>query len=188
MQRELAALTLLLLLGMVLGRSLLMKRRGIKAIYFGNIDKKDFLIPPFAVFYFYIVFAAAFGFPTIAKHQIFHSIAISSAGVCFCLAGLVLVVLTLVSFGRSFRVGIDTDHPDKLVTSGVFAFSRNPIYLAFWLVLFGEFLVFSNPILLIYFLVSIWLIHRQVLREEDFLRQHYGREYLEYRGLVRRYI
>jgi hypothetical protein len=27
---------------------------------FGRIDKKDFLIPPFAIFYFYIVFAAAF--------------------------------------------------------------------------------------------------------------------------------
>jgi protein-S-isoprenylcysteine O-methyltransferase Ste14 len=179
MQRQLAALTLILLLGMVLGRSLLMKRRGIKAIYFGNIDKKDFLIPPFAAFYFYIVLAAAFGFPTIAKHQFFQSAAISWAGVFFCVAGLIVVVLSLVFFGQSFRVGIDTEQPDKLVTSGVFAFSRNPIYVAFWLVLLGEFLVFSNPILLIYFFASIWLIHRQVLREEQFLRQHYGREYLD---------
>jgi protein-S-isoprenylcysteine O-methyltransferase Ste14 len=173
---------------MVLGRSLLMGREGIKAIHFGNIDKKDFLIPPFAAFYFYIVFANAFGFPTIARHQYFDLASISWAGVCFCVAGLVLAALTLVSFGRSFRVGIDTDHPDKLVTSGVFAFSRNPIYVAFWLVLLGEFLVFSNPALLIYFFGSIWLIHRQVLREEQFLKQHYGRDYLEYCGRVRRYL
>ena len=79
--------------------------------------------------------------------------------------------------------------PDKLVTqNGLFSFSRNPIYVAFWLVLLGEFLVFSNPILLIYFFASIWLIHRQVLREEQFLRQHYGREYLNYCGQVRRYL
>jgi protein-S-isoprenylcysteine O-methyltransferase Ste14 len=188
MQREFAALTLLFLVGMVWGRSMLMKQHGIKAIHFGNIDKKDFLIPPFAAFYFYIVFAAAFSFPTIARHEFFHSAALSWAGVFFCAAGLLLVALSLVSFGRSFRVGIDTDQPDKLVTTGVFAFSRNPIYFAFWLVLLGEFLVFSNPILLIYFFASILLIHRQVLREEEFLRQHYGRQYLEYCALVRRYL
>ena len=106
----------------------------------------------------------------------------------FCLAGLVLVLLTLVSFGRSFRVGIDVDHPDTLVTTGVFAFSRNPICFAFWFVFLGEFLIFSNSILLIYFFVAIWLFHRQVLREEEFLKGHYGRDYLEYCDRVRRYL
>jgi len=60
MQRYLAALTIVLLLGMVLTRVMLMKRKGIRAMYFGSIDKKDFLIPPFALFYFYVIFAAAF--------------------------------------------------------------------------------------------------------------------------------
>jgi len=59
-----------------------------------------------------------------------------------CLAGLVLLFLSLVSFGKSFRVGIDQEHPDKLITAGVFVFSRNPIYVAFALVLLGQFLVF----------------------------------------------
>ena len=54
------ALTFVLLLGMVLTRVLLMKRRWIEAMNFGKIDKTDFLIPPFALFYFYLVFAAAF--------------------------------------------------------------------------------------------------------------------------------
>jgi hypothetical protein len=39
----------------------------------------------------------------------------------------VLLAASLVSFGKSFRVGIDIDYPDKLVTSGVFAITRNPI-------------------------------------------------------------
>ncbi len=30
---------------------------------FGNLDKKDFFMPPFAVFYFYIVFANSFHLP-----------------------------------------------------------------------------------------------------------------------------
>lgn len=188
MQGIFGALTLIVLVALVLGRAVLMSKHGINAIHFGNIDKKDFLIPPFAAFYFYVVFAHAFGWPTIARRRLFDLSAIAWAGVLFCAAGLLLLAFTLVSFGRSFRVGIDTRGSGKLVTNGAFAFSRNPIYLAFWLVLLGEFLAFSNPALLIYFFASLWLIHRQVLREEEFLKQHYGREYLEYSGRVRRYL
>ena len=50
MQRLLASLTLVLVLGMVITRVLLMRRSGTRAMQFGNIDKKDFLIPPFALF------------------------------------------------------------------------------------------------------------------------------------------
>src|SRR5262245_48503945 len=119
MQRLLASLTLVLVLGMVITRVLLMRRSGIRAMHFGNIDKKDFLIPPFAFFYFYIVFAAAFGWPMVSKQQFFDSEALAWVGVFLCAVGLLLFLLSLVSFGRSFRVGIYTDHPDKLITTGV---------------------------------------------------------------------
>jgi len=173
---------------MVLTRVLLMRSRGIQAMNFGKIDKTDFLIPPFALFYFYLVFANTFNFPTLSRQEFFHSEIISWAGVFFCLAGLSLLLWSLVSFGQSFRVGIDTEHPDKLITSGVFAFSRNPIYVAFALILLGQFLIFSNWILLVYLGAGIWLFHRQVLREEDYLKKHYGKEYLEYCKRVRRYL
>lgn len=182
-----AVLTIVLMLGMVLIRALLMKRQGIEAINFGKIDKTDFLIPPFALFYFYLVFAATFNFPTVSTQEFFHSEAISWVGVFFCLAGLLLLLWSLICFGQSFRVGIDTDHPDKLITTGVFAFSRNPIYVAFAFILLGQFLIFSNWILLVYIGAAIWLFHRQVLREEDYLKEHYSKEYLEYCARVRRY-
>src|SRR6516225_1180215 len=135
MQRLLASLTLVLLLGTVITRVLLMRRSGIRAMHFGKMDKKDFLIPPFALFYFYIVFAAAFGLPTVSKQQFFSSEALSWVGVFLCVMGLLLFLLSLVSFGKSFRVGIDVDHADELITTGVFALSRNPIYVAFWIIL-----------------------------------------------------
>ena len=187
MPRYFGALTIVLLLGMVWTRALLMRRNGIKAIHFGEIDKTDFLIPPFALFYFYIVFAAAFGLPTVSRQEFFHSGTGSWAGVLLCLVGLLLLFLSLVSFGKSFRVGIDQVQPDALVTTGIFAFSRNPIYVAFGLVLLGQFLVFPNWILLVYLVTAIWLFHRQILREEEYLRSHYGRPYSEYCDQVRRY-
>lgn len=182
-----AVLTIVLMFAMVLTRALLMKNQGIEAMNFGKIDKTDFLIPPFALFYCYIVAAATFNFPTVSTQEFFHSGALSWVGVVFCLAGLSLLLWSLVSFGQSFRVGIDTDHPDKLITTGVFAFSRNPIYVAFAFILLGQFLIFSNWILLVYMGAAIWLFHRQVLREEDYLKKHYGKEYLKYCNQVRRY-
>jgi protein-S-isoprenylcysteine O-methyltransferase Ste14 len=187
-QRKFGALTIVLLLGMVWVRALLMRRHGIKAVKFGSIDKKDFLIPPFALFYFYTVFAAAFNFPTFSRRELFHSGMVSWVGVLLCLAGLFLLFLSLVSFGNSFRVGIDQDRPDTLVTTGAFAFSRNPIYVAFGFVLLGQFLLFSNWILLVYMVAAIWLFDRQVSREEEYLKKHYGQEYSEYCDRVRRYL
>ena len=188
MQGYLAALTIVLFLGIVLTRVYLLRRAGTRAMHFGRLDKTDFLIPPFALFYFYTVFAAAFNLPRVSTQTFFHSELLSWVGILLCIVGLVLLLLSLVAFGKSFRVGIDVDHADKLVTTGVFAFSRNPIYVAFGLVLFGQFLVFPNWVLLVYLAAGIWLFHRQVLREEEFLRQHYGQAYLEYCRRVRRYL
>ena len=188
MPRYFAALTIVLMLGMVLTRVWMLRRRGIEAMKFGQIDKTDFLIPPFALFYFYLVFANTFNLPPVSKQVFFHSELISWIGVFFCLAGLSLLLWSLVSFGKSFRVGIDTEHPDKLITSGVFALSRNPIYVAFAFILLGQFLIFPNWILFVYLAAGIWLFHRQVLREEEYLKKHYGKEYLEYNSRVRRYL
>ena len=183
-----AGLTIVLMMGMVVTRAWMLKRQGVQAMQFGKIDKTDFVIPPFALFYFYLVFAAAFHWPTVSTQAFFSSETVAWVGVLFCLAGLALLLWSLVSFGRSFRVGIDQDHPGQLITTGVFAFSRNPIYVAFATILLGQFLIFSNVILLIYLVAAAGLFHRQVLREEAYLQQHYGQDYAEYCHRVRRYL
>jgi protein-S-isoprenylcysteine O-methyltransferase Ste14 len=188
MQRYLAALTIVLLLGIVLARIAMLRRQGVRAMNFGKQDKTDFFIPPFAFFYFYLVFANAFGWPTASRQTLFTSEAAAWLGVAFCVAGLLFLLWSLVSFGRSFRVGIDDENPDKLVTGGVFAWSRNPIYVAFWLILLGQFLVFPNGLLLIYLAAATWLFDRQVRREEASLAQRYGAPYADYCGRVRRYL
>jgi protein-S-isoprenylcysteine O-methyltransferase Ste14 len=187
MTQILAALTLLILVAIVVTRVLLLKSTGTQAMHFGRIDKTDFLIPPFALFYFYVVLAGAFHLPGASTQTLFHSGLLSWVGVLVCFAGLVILVLSLVSFGKSFRVGIDVEQPDQLVTSGIFAFSRNPMYVAFGLVLLGQFLVFPHWIRLVYFVAAVLLFQRQVLREEGFMRQHYGHEFADYCKRVPRY-
>lgn len=184
----LAALSIALLVCTVLTRVFLLRRAATRAVHFGEIDKTDFLIPPVALFYFYCVFAAAFGWPLVSAQRFFRSGPVAWIGVVACLGGVLILVLSLVSFGKSFRIGIDLDQPGRLVTTGVFAFSRNPIYVGFFLVLVGQFLVFPNWILLVYVAAGTALFHRQVLREEEFMRQRYGQDYDDYCGRVRRYV
>jgi protein-S-isoprenylcysteine O-methyltransferase Ste14 len=155
---------------------------------FGNTDRSDFLIPPFAFLYFYVVFAGAFGWPTFAHEDVMQSAVVQWFGVVLCVCGVTLMLISLISFGSSFRVGIDTEHPDALITTGIFAHTRNPIYVAFGFVLFGEFLIQPHIILLIYLVAGVALFHRQVMREEAFLRRAYGKQYDDYTKRVRRYL
>ncbi len=62
------------------------------------------------------------------------------------------------------------------------------MYVAFWVILLGQFLVFPNGLLLVYLAAATWLFHRQVRREEAYLAQRYRAEYANYCGRVPRYL
>lgn len=188
MQKYLAVVSIVLLIIMIMVRVSMLKKLGIQAVKFGKIDKKDFILPPFMLFYFYLITAHTFNLPTIPHQEIFHHEIAAWIGVFLCFTGLILLFWSLLSFRRSFRIGIDLNHSEGLITDGIFAFSRNPIYICFALVLTGQFLIFSSWILLVYLVGVVLIVHRQVLLEEDFLKKKYGTEYLEYCKRVRRYL
>ena len=54
--------------------------------------------------------------------------------------------------------------------------------------LLGQLLVSPDWVPLIYLVGATALFHRQVLREEDFMRQRYGQQYADYCRHVRRYV
>jgi len=116
MQGYFAIATIILLIILVLLRVSLMKKVGIKAMRFGEKDKKDFLIPPFALLFFYLIIASGLNLPKLGV-ELFNSGIIRWVGVAFCLLGLIIFLLSLISFGNSFRVGIDEEHPGVLVTT-----------------------------------------------------------------------
>lgn len=188
MPKYLGALTIALLLAMVLSRVFMLRSQSVNAVRLGETDKTEFLIPPLAILYFYAIFAGAFGWPTVGRMAFFQSEAVAWLGVLLCAAALALFLWSLVSFRRSFRIGIDTGQPGRLVTDGAFAVSRNPIYVAFMAMAAGEFLIFPNPVPLIFAAAAAAIIHRQVLREEAFLRAHYGEACMAYCSRVRRYL
>lgn len=192
MQKYFAVISLALLIFMVLIRAAIMKKReGIRAFVFGKTDKKDFIILPFALLFFYQILANAFGWPKVfgqtVSRFLFHSDVIGNIGVALCILGLTVFLISIISFGKSFRVGVDAQKPDKLVTTGIFAISRNPIYIAFGAELLGLLLIIPTLLSLFYLIAGILMFHRQILIEEAFLKNYYGKEYKEYCQKVRRY-
>jgi protein-S-isoprenylcysteine O-methyltransferase Ste14 len=108
-------------------------------------------------------------------------------GVLLVAVGFVLNVLAHRALGDSWRLGIDERHPGALVTTGVYARSRHPIYLFFSLYLLGTFLIEGRPLLIGFWLVVGLLLHFEARREERFLESRFGEEYRSYRCRVRRY-
>ena len=177
----------ILLIMFVLIRSAIMKKHGIKAFHFGKIDKKDFIIPPFVLCYLYFVIANIFNLPRIGETIIENNV-VSWIGAGICILAPVMFIWGMISFGNSFRVGIDIEKPGSLVKSGAFSISRNPLYIAFFMMLTGIFLIFPTWIFFTYLMAGLWLIDRQVCLEENSLRDLYGKEYDEYCVKVRRYL
>lgn len=190
MLRFLSALALILFFALLGGRAVALNRRGIRAIVFGETNKTDFLLAPVFLFFAYAVFACAFDLPMprLLVRPFWISPAAGWLGLALCALALAGFALALRSLGDSFRVGIDEKHPDKLVTSGLFALSRNPIYVCFLLFFSGMFLMYPNLAFVAVLLAFAAAIHRQILREEVFLRAHYGVEYEDYARRVRRYL
>lgn len=107
------------------------------------------------------------------------------------LAGIALAALSITTFRRA-RTTLDPRDPSRasaLVTHGVFALSRNPIYAAFLLWLLAWCLVLGNPFALAGALVFLaWMNSVQIPAEERALAARFGEAFENYRARVRRWI
>jgi len=103
------------------------------------------------------------------------------------LFALVIIFLTLLHFEDSFRFGMDSNNRGRLITNGVFSISRNPFFLSLLLYFTGNAFLILSPFFIAFGLSSFISIHLFILKEEKFMKENYGEEYLEYSSRVRRY-
>jgi protein-S-isoprenylcysteine O-methyltransferase Ste14 len=126
-------------------------------------------------------------FPAPLQRQLLDALPLRIAGVALVTAGGAIFILALISFGASWRVGIDAKTPGGLVTTGMFALSRNPIFVFLDLYAFGTFLINGTLGFLFFALILAVGIHYQILQEESFLRRTYGTAYQDYSSRTARY-
>ena len=108
---------------------------------------------------------------------------------------LILGLIVFISAVRSFRKQKTTVNPLKpkqassLVTSGIFRFSRNPMYLGMLIILLSisfKFNLLGGMIISLLFFIFITKF--QILPEEEAMNELFGDKFTQYSNTTRRWI
>jgi protein-S-isoprenylcysteine O-methyltransferase Ste14 len=105
------------------------------------------------------------------------------------LIGLVLFAAGVRNFSRA-ATPLPTNQPARvLVTTGIYRWTRNPIYLGFFLAYGGIGVAALSPWILILTLPLVVTIRYGVVaREEAYLERRFGDTYRDYKARVRRWV
>ena len=125
---------------------------------------------------------SAFDFAVLANAVL--PVGLVLAGAITCLAGV-------ASFRRA-RTTVNPMKPDStaaLVVSGIYSYSRNPMYLGFLLILLGWAVFLSNGLALLLLPAFVLYMNRfQIRPEERVLFARFAHDYVAYRASVRRWL
>ena len=148
------------------------------------LEKK---IPPLIVFIAVVILMrfVSLNFSYIVFKNDFFKI----AGIIFAVVGLFIPLYGVYLF-RKNKTTVDPINLDKtkeLVTTGIYRYSRNPMYLGFFFVLFGWGLFLGDESIVLSFLFPFYLNWFQIRPEERELEKIFGVEYEAYKSQVGRW-
>lgn len=110
---------------------------------------------------------------------------------CILFLALAIDVLALLEF-RKLKTTINPMNPDNtssLVDSGIYRYSRNPMYLGLLCMLIAWCLYLGNFAGFVILPVFIWYITVfQIIPEEFTLQENFKEEFTQYKQCVRRWI
>jgi protein-S-isoprenylcysteine O-methyltransferase Ste14 len=117
---------------------------------------------------------------------------IKMAGWSLLVIALAWIVVAQHHMGESWRIGLpdagSSAQTPALVTHGVFARSRNPIFLGMAASLAGLFLVLPNALTLLAAILGIVLMQIRIRIDEPYLSARFGSAYTDYTAKVCRWL
>jgi protein-S-isoprenylcysteine O-methyltransferase Ste14 len=142
---------------------------------------------------FMFVYVLLFAFlPTLYEYFLpikqLETLTIKYVGIGLLVFALIWTIIAQGHMKNSWRIGIDTETKTELITTGLFQFSRNPIFFGMIVSLIGLFLTTANALTVLFLILGYVLIQIQIRLEEEFLIKEHGQKYLEYKQKVRRLI
>lgn len=103
--------------------------------------------------------------------------------------GILLVLLAVYEFRRFKTTVMPHETPDRLITTGIFSRSRNPIYLADLLILAGFILKWDAILSLPLIPILLWVLEvRFVIPEENRMRRKFRADFARYCQKTRRWL
>ena len=130
-----------------------------------------------------IQFIVPFSLPPGILRQVFIPI-----GFALLVIGIGFIVLARREFAH-YSQPTDPGHPtSKVIKTGAFAISRNPLYLGSVLIILGLALMLNMLWAMVMLILSIVLCHYVlIIPEEKYLRAKFGEEYKDYTTTVHRW-
>ncbi len=112
-----------------------------------------------------------------------------AAGFSITALSLLLFGLVLREFSRS-KTSIDHRKPTtEIISTGPFAYSRNPVYVSMTMFLFGVATAVDSLWIFLMIIPAVLILHYFViLREEAHLERTFGDDYQRYKMAVRRWV
>ncbi len=103
-------------------------------------------------------------------------------------AGIAITLVAQLQMQRSWRIGVDQSEQTDLITGGLYAHSRNPIYFGIGCLWIGLGLSFLHPAMWLCAAIN-WISIELVVRnvEEPYLRRNHGEAYLNYCNRTHRF-
>ena len=105
--------------------------------------------------------------------------------------GVLILINPIVKFIKSKTTinPIKFKKVNKLITSGIYQYSRNPMYLGLLMIVISTSIFYLNIFSITTpFLFYCWINRFQIKREEIFLTEKFGKEYMLYKTKTRRWI
>lgn len=168
------------------------------------------LLPPFFLLRFGLLArlnrdavkrAARFAPPAGGEKAAYWIYQLSNAGLLICLCFLKIRLAPAWLFGAGLAVyaaglgllaaaaaGFASPDENGMSRRGLYRFSRNPMYLSYFVFFAGCVLLTQSPVLLVLLLIFQLSSHWIILSEERWCKQTFGEAYLQYMKRVRRYL
>jgi len=110
-------------------------------------------------------------------------------GVLFLFSGIVLTASAARLFSKAKTGIVPFSESTKLVVSGAYRFTRNPMYLGMFCCLIGVTLLVNNVMGLLVLLLFFFIIRQLfVLKEEVLMQETFGDDYAQFKARIRRWI
>ncbi|HEU5052322.1 MAG TPA: isoprenylcysteine carboxylmethyltransferase family protein [Hanamia sp.] len=111
------------------------------------------------------------------------------AGSILLFIALILTVISLRKFFLSKNTIVTIKPATSLQTTGIYKFTRNPMYLSLLFLYLGLTCFLGNWWNLLLLPILVLVIQQYVIiREEKYLLRRFGTEYLDYKNKVRRWL
>ncbi len=112
-----------------------------------------------------------------------------AVGIAVVGLGLAIAALSLRQFARAGTSYQTRDPASALITSGLYRYSRNPVYIGLITIHAGIGVGFDNPLILGLTVLAVAVVRIGVIaREERYLGAKFGAEYRRYKSAVRRWL